>query len=320
MAGCLYDPDDCEAERTIIISELQGAENDPDQLLDQEVTAAAFTSHPYRHPTIGWLADLQSMTRDDLYQYYRRYYVPNNATLVVVGDVDADDVLRRIARYFGSITAGEVPGRLESVEPQQTGERRVVVQRPGASAYLKVAYRAPAATDAAFFPALVLDAILTGAKGVNLWSSFRVPPPQRQARLYRALVDAGFASSVFGAMLPTEQPFLYTLSVSACDGTPLSAVEEALTDEVDRVRRAGVTPKELARAKAQLGACLVFDRDSITNIAHQLGYFATIDAADELAQIDKRLGAVDVPAVNAAAEVLLEPKSRTVGWFDPQPL
>src|SRR5438876_5340615 len=96
MASCLYHPDDCESERTVIISELQGGENDPDQLLDQEVTATAFKAHTYRHPTIGWLSDLQTMTRDDLYGYYRRHYLPNNATLVVVGDVEADDALRRI--------------------------------------------------------------------------------------------------------------------------------------------------------------------------------------------------------------------------------
>ena len=80
MASCLYHPDDCESERTVIISELQGGENDPDQLLDQELTATAFKAHSYRHPTIGWISDLESMSRDDLYGYYRRYYVPNNAT------------------------------------------------------------------------------------------------------------------------------------------------------------------------------------------------------------------------------------------------
>jgi len=88
MANCLYDPADVDSERTVIISELQGGENDPEQLLDQELTAAAFHAHPYRHPTIGWIGDLQAMTRDDLYRYYRRYYVPDNATLVIVGEQD----------------------------------------------------------------------------------------------------------------------------------------------------------------------------------------------------------------------------------------
>ena len=108
MANCLYHPDDCESERTVIISELQGGENDPDQLLDQELTATAFKAHPYRHPTIGWLSDLETMSRDDLYGYYRRYYVPNNATLVVVGDVDTDEALRRVEHHFGGIPAGEL--------------------------------------------------------------------------------------------------------------------------------------------------------------------------------------------------------------------
>ena len=103
MARSLYHPDDVESERTVIISELQGGENDPDQLLDQELTATAFKAHTYRHPTIGWLSDLQTMTRDDLYGYYRRYYVPNNAALVIVGDVDTDEALKRVEHHFGGI-------------------------------------------------------------------------------------------------------------------------------------------------------------------------------------------------------------------------
>ncbi len=105
MTNGLYDPSDIESERTVIISELQGGENDPEQLLDTEVTATAFRSHPYRHPTIGWLEDLQSMSREDLYRHYREHYIPNNATLVVVGDVEVDDVLRRVERRFGGIPA-----------------------------------------------------------------------------------------------------------------------------------------------------------------------------------------------------------------------
>ena len=101
MSNSLFDPDECESERTVVISELQGGDNDPEQVLDTELTATAFSAHTYRHPTIGWLHDLQSMTRDDLYAHYRRYYVPINATLVVVGDVECDDVLRQVERHFG---------------------------------------------------------------------------------------------------------------------------------------------------------------------------------------------------------------------------
>jgi zinc protease len=317
MANCLYHPDDCESERTVIISELHGGENDPDQLLDQELTATAFKAHGYQHPTIGWLSDLETMTRDDLYGYYRRYYVPSNATLVIVGDVDTADALRRAGAHFGGIAPGAPIERRVTVEPEQTGERRLTIQKEGTTAYLKVGYHVAAATHWHFAPMLLLDAVLTGAKGVNLWSSFRVPPPQRSARLYRALVERGLASSVHGSLVPTEHPFLYTLSVTATAGTPLAPVEEALLDELDRVRRDGVTQAELAKAKAQLRARMTFDGDSVTNIAHQLGYFATIASVDLFTALPGRLAGVTVEAVAAAARDVLSQANRTIGWFDP---
>ena len=317
MASCLYDPDDCESERTVIISELQGGENDPDQLLDQEVTATAFKAHPYRHPTIGWLPDLQSMTRDDLYTYYRRYYVPNNATLVVVGDVDADDALRRTVERFGRIPSGPEPARLRTTEPDQTGERRVTIRKEGTAAYLKAVYHAPAIGDPGFFPLLVLDAALTGAKGLNLWSSFRVPPPQRRARLYQSLVERGLASQIGGAVLPTAQPFLYGISATATLGTPLASVESALLESLDQVRRDAITEAELTKAKAQLRARLVFDNDSISNIAHQLGYFETIADVDLVVQMPSRIAAVSLDSVAEAARVVLNSTNRTIGWFEP---
>jgi zinc protease len=320
MANCLYHPDDCESERTVIISELQGGENDPDVLLDQEVTATALKAHSYRHPTIGWLADLQSMSREDLYGHYRGFYIPNNATLVIVGDVETDDVLRRVERHFGGIAAGPAPERLRTVEPESTGERRVTIRREGTTAYLKVAYHAPAAADGRFFPALLLDAVLTGAKGVNLWSSFRGVPPQRRARLYRALVERGLASGVSGAMLPTAQPFLYVISATATEGVSLSAVESALLEEVDRVRAEGVTAAELERAKKQLQARFVFDNDSVTNIAHQLGYFETVATVDVFGELAARVDAVTLEAVAQIAQTMLRDANRTVGWYEPLPV
>ncbi|MGE3177144.1 MAG: M16 family metallopeptidase [Vicinamibacterales bacterium] len=320
MARCLYHPDDCESERTVIISELQGGENDPDQFLDQELVATAFKAHTYRHPTIGWLSDLESMTRDDLYGYYRRHYIPNNATLVIVGAVDTRDVLRLVERHFGPIAPGPVPERCGTVEPEQTGERRLAIRRPGTTAYLKFGFHAPAASDPAFFPALVLDAVLTGAKGMNLWSSFRTPPPQRRSRLYRALVDAGLASAISGGMLPTAEPFLYIVNATATAGTPLGAVEDVMARELDAVRRTGVTADELRTAATQLKARLVFDNDSVTNIAHQLGYYDTIASADLYLEAADRISAVSVDDVAQVASTMLGASNRTVGWFDPLPV
>jgi zinc protease len=320
MARCLYHPDDCESERTVIISELQGGENDPDQLLDQELTATAFKAHPYRHPTIGWLPDLRAMTRDDLYGHYRRFYVPNNATLVIVGDVETDAALKLAAHHFGAIPAATVPTRQRTVEPEQTGERRVTLRKEGTAAYLKLAYHAPAVGDPRFCPALVLDTVLAGAKGINLWSSFRVPPPQRGSRLYRALVDRGIASCTSGSLLPTEEPFLYMVSATATEGTGLASVENAALEVLDEVAGSGITPSELTKAKTQLNARLVFDSDSITNIAHQIGYFETIASPECFPAIGRAIQAVTLESVAEVARDLFRPSNRTVAWFDPLPM
>jgi zinc protease len=319
MANCLYHPDDCESERTVIISELQGGENDPDQLLDQELTATALKAHAYRHPTIGWLSDLQTMTRDDLYGYYRRYYVPNNATLVIVGDVDTREALSLANRHFGKIEPRTVERKPHTEEPEQLGERRVTISKPGTTAYLKIGYHSPALHDPDFFAVLALDAVLTGAKGLNLWSSFRTPAPQRSARLYRALVDKGLASSVNGAIVPTQHPFLYTLSLTANEGTTLAALEEATLREVEHVRTGGVTAQELEKVKNQLRARLVFENDSVTNIAHQLGFFATVADWNVFPTLLARIQEVTLDQVNAAAGKFLKASNRTVGWFDPLP-
>ena len=317
MANGLYDPAECESERTVVISELQGGENDPEQLLDIEVTATAFRAHPYRHPTIGWLDDLRAMTRDDLYGHYRRFYIPNNATLVVVGDVDADDVFGRAEKLFGSIPSGPEPARITAVEPAQLGERRVSIEREGTTGYIKFAFHAPAAMEADFFPLLLLDTILTGAKGVNLWSSFRVAPPQRKARLYTTLVERGLASMVSGAIMPTAEPFLYTLTFTAMEGAALDALEAAAHEEIERVRAAGIQLDELERAKRQLRARLVFENDSVTNLAHQLGYFETVANAAYFAEMPARIDAVTAEQVWDVAKRRLASTVRTVGRFSP---
>ncbi|HEX5474573.1 MAG TPA: pitrilysin family protein [Vicinamibacterales bacterium] len=317
MTNGLYEPEECESERTVIISELQGGDNDPDQLLDTEVTATAFRAHPYRHPTIGWVDDLRAMGRDDLYGHYRRHYVPASATLVIVGDVDADDVLRTVDRRFGRIPAGTSPVRRRAPEPPQVGERRVLIERDGTTAYLKFAWHAPAASGADFFPMLVLDAALTGAKGVNLWSSFRGMPPQRKARVYTALVERGLASMVSGALIPTAEPFLYSLSLTATEGVSLASLEAAAVAAIEEVRARGLTEAEVARAKRQLRARLVFETDSVTNIAHQLGYFATVAGDGYFERITAGVEAVTPEQVADVARRRLARDQRTTGWFQP---
>jgi zinc protease len=319
MDACLYEPADCESERTVIISELQGGENDPEQLLDTEVNAAAFKVHPYHHPTIGWLSDLQTMTREDLYGHYRKYYLPSNATVVVVGDVDATDVLKRVEKHFGAIPSGGPPARIKQREPEQQAERRVMLRKPATTAYFKAAFHAPAFEDAAFFPMLVADAVLNGAAGLNIWSMGGVARPQRSARLYRALVDKRLASSVSGGLMPTDDPYLYSISASVADGQTLAAVEQVVLAELDRLCSGGITDAELTKVRAQLRARFVYDADSVTDIAHQLGYFETISSWKSYETLRARLDEVTTDAVHQAAARYLVPSNRTIGWFEPTP-
>jgi zinc protease len=236
----------------------------------------------------------------------------------VVGDVETDEVLRRAETHFGALDAGRAPGQVRPAEPQQIGERRVLLEREGTTAYLKFAWHAPAARDDDFFPMLVLDAALTGAKGLNIWSSFRGAPPQRRARLYTSLVEKGLASAVGGSLLPTREPFLYTISLTAMEGVPLPALEEAATREIERARREGLSEDEVIRAKRQLRARLVFETDSVTNVAHQIGYFETIAGPGYMDKLAARLQAVTAAQVSDVAARRLAADRRTVGWFRPQ--
>jgi len=320
MDGCLYDPADFESERSVIISELQGGENDPEQLLDIEVNSTAFKVHPYHHPTIGWLTDLKTMTREDLYGHYRKYYVPSNATLVIVGDVDTDATLKSVEKHFGGIAGGAAPQRVKQVEPEQQAERRLVLRKPGTTAYFKAAFHAPAFTDQSFFPLLVADAVLNGATGLNIWSGGGVARPQRSARLYRALVDKSLASSVTGQLMPTQHPYLYGIYASVAEGQTLAAVEEVVLREIEHLCAHGITPEELKKVHAQLRARFVYDGDSVTDIAHQIGYFETIAEWPAYHMLRTRLDAVTIEQVQAAAAKYLAASNRTIGWFEPQPI
>lgn len=317
MAACTYDPAECESERTVIISELQGSENDPDQVLETEVTAAAMKVHPYRHPTIGWRGDLETMTRDDLVGHYSRYYAPDNASVVIAGDIDEDDAIARVARAFGAIRPSGVKAPARTAEPEQTGERRVSVERPGSVGYIKIAHHAPAFTDADFAPMLVLDAILGGARGLNLWCSYRALAAQRSSRLYRALVDKGLASAVQGALMPTRDAFLHYISITAAEGVRPEEIEAAAVDAIDAVIAGGASEAEVRRAQRQLHARMVFEGDSVTNIAHQTGYFQTLGALHAYDDLPRRVAAVTPDDVQRVARARLGRAGRTVGFLRP---
>ena len=211
-----------------------------------------------------------------------------------------------------------MPSRTRQSEPEQQAERRVVLRKPGTTAYWKAAFHAPAFSDPLFFPLLVADAVLNGAAGLNIWSGGGVSRPQRSARLYRALVDKGLASGVSGSLMPTQHPYLYNIHAAVAEGHALSDVEDVLLAEIDRLRTGGITPEELKKVHAQLRARFVYDGDSVTDIAHQIGYFETIAEWPAYHMLGNRLKEVTIEQVQAAVTKYLAPSNRTIGWFEPE--
>ena len=318
MTECLYEPEEFDSERTVVLAEMHGNSNSPEYLLDIDVTAASLRMHPYRWPTIGWQSDLEAMTRDDLFGHYRRYYHPGNATLVVAGDVDAATAVEAVRRRFGDIEAAETPPYQRVREPAQERERRVVLELPGTAAYLQVVYAAPAFSDPDFVPLLVADALLSGGKGVNLWSGGFGRGARVTSPLYGALVDSELVSSISSAVLPTEEPYLYGFSATLREGVEPRRAEQALVESVEGLATSDLDDRALRKAKNQVLSALAFESERVTDVGHQLGYFATIATIEALDAVPAAVEATTFEDVARAAARFLRPEARTVGWFVPR--
>lgn len=316
MANATFDLREVEAERNVIISERQGAENSPGFLLTEEMMGIALRVHPYGSPTVGHMCDLETITRDQLYAHYRTYYVPNNALAVAVGDFDPDEMLQMIERHFGGIPAGDAVPTVTAIEPPQYGERRVVVEREGQIAYLKMVFRAPTVRDPDFLALAVLNAILTGASAMTFMGSGLT---NKTSRLYRALVsDKGLAVETSGSLIPTVDPFIYNIAAIVHPAHTPAEVEEALDEELDRMMNDSVTQEEVNKAIKQAKAQFAYSSESVTGQAMWLGFseiFADTTWAEEYLD---NLSAVTIEDVRRVAQAYLKRSRRTVGWYVPK--
>lgn len=316
MVNAAFDPEEVEAERTVILSERSGAENSPAWLLYEEMLSVAFRLHPYRHPVIGERADLETMTREDLYSHYRRYYVPNNAIAVLVGDVDARRALKTIERLFGALPAGEPPPQVRRPEPPQYGERRVIVNREGQTAFVGVAYRAYPITHPDYFALTVLDSIVAGASSPNFMGT--ASTSNKTSRLYRALVETELAAGVDGGMVATLDPYLYTVTATVREGRTPQEVEAALNAEFERLARGEISEEEFEKARKQAKALFAYDSESVSSQGFWLGFAETL-VGDYLwfdAYLE-HLMAVTLEDVKRVAADVFHPHRRTVGWYLP---
>jgi len=317
MVNALFDPDEVSLERTVIISERQGAENQPTFLLGEEVVGTAFRVHPYHHETIGDMCDLETISHADLRRHYQTHYGPSNSVAVAVGDFDAAQMLARIDELFGPIPARSDPPPVNRSEPPQRGERRVNLEGPGQTAYLQTVYHAPAAGDADFFPMMILTTVLTGVAGMNLFAS---PPPNRSSRLYKALVERGLAAGISGSLSPTLDPYLYSITATVRAGRTLDEVEETLETEMQRVLEEPISEEELHTAIKQAQAQFAYSSESVTNQGFWLGYSSVVADTAWFDSFLDHLSAVTVEEVSRVASAHLSRRNRTVGRYIPHGL
>lgn len=314
MVNSQFDPSEVASERTVITSEREGNENEPLFLLGEAIQQTAFRVHPYHHEVIGDMADLLTMTRDDLYNHYRTFYVPNNAVMAVAGDFDSRAMLARIRELFEGIPAGPPPARLSREEPLQNGEVKLSVEGPGETAYVQVCYRFPSASHPDFFPLSVLDSLLAGPSNLNMFSG---GISNKTSRLYRALVDTEVVVSVHGGAQATIDPFLYTITMTVHPKRTPEQALIALDREISRVREEKVSKEEITRAIKQARALFAYGTENITNQGFWMGYAEMFARYEWFETFLDKLSAVTVKDVQRVANEYFRSQRRIAGMYIP---
>jgi zinc protease len=313
MKNLVLSNDDFAREIEVIKEERRLRTDDkPHALVHEQMMAAAFQAHPYHHPIIGWMTDLEAMTAEDARTWYKRWYAPNNACLVVVGDVDHNAVFKLAQRHYGVLKAARLPERRISNEPAQRGTRATVVRAPAELPYLALAWHAPTltqpATDRDTYALQVLSAILDGYDGARL--NRRLVREQRIA----VSVGAGYDGINRG-------PSLFYLDGVPAPGQSVDALETALKTELQRIRDEGVSEAELNRVKTQAVSARIYSRDSLMGQAMEIGQ---LEATGLSWRDDEKmlagLRAVTAEEVRAVARRYFDDTTLTRVHLDPLPV
>ena len=313
MHNLVISPEEFAKEIKVVMEERRWRTDDkPQALVYEQMHAAAFESHPYHHPVIGWMNDLENMTAGDAQEWYTRWYTPNNATLVVVGDVEPQAVLKLAQESYGKIATRPLPPRKLPVEAEQRGIKRLTVKAPAQLPYLLMGYHAPALQnpdqDWEPYALDVLAGVLDG---------------HASARLNKALVQEQQVASSVGAGydLIARGPSMFQLDGTPVEGKTVADLEAALRVQIEKIKQDGVTEEELQRVKAQVVAGRVFQRDSMFYQAMLIGQLETTGLSYQaLDTVLEKLKAVTAPQVREVARKYLVDDHLTVATLDPQPL
>ncbi|MCG5515614.1 MULTISPECIES: pitrilysin family protein [unclassified Ectothiorhodospira] len=287
-------------------------EDNPNALTREHFNATAWLNSPYGMPVIGWMVDIDEYTVADMRDWYERWYAPNNALLVVVGDVDPDHVHEMAKAHFGDIPAQALPEVKSRTEARQLGERRITVKAPARVPQLLMGYKVPVllTAEASWEPyaLLVASGVLDGGESARI--------PRELERERELVASAGVSYTPFSRL-----DNLFMVSATPSSDADRDEVEQALIEALERLKDEPVSASELERVKAQVVARDVYRRDSIQGQAMQLGMLESVGLSwEEGERFAERVRAVTAEQVQEVARRYFDPHQRTVAWLDPQPI
>ena len=304
MRGAIIVEEDRQSEMTVVRNEFERGENSPQRVLDQHIWSMAFQAHPYHHSTIGWKSDIENMPIEKLKEFYDIYYWPNNATVSIVGDVDTKEGLALVKKYFGKIRKSKhkIP-TVYTTEPEQEGQRRVMLNRVGQQGVVGVAYKSPPVTDEDMAPMIVLGQILGSGKN---------------SRFYKQITDKGLVTSISASPSKFKYEGLFEIYASLTPGTKHEKVEELIIKELEKVKNNGVKEKELQKAKTKLTTSRLFSQDGSYAIASGLNEAIAGGDWTLYTGYGEKIEKVSLEDIKRVANKYLLKQKSTVGYFIPE--
>jgi zinc protease len=314
MHNSIFSAEEIEAERTVIISEREGNENEPLFRLSEAMQAASFSNHPYHNEVIGSLDDLQRISRDNLVEHYHSHYSPANALIALAGDFETKKMEAVLRNLYADIPSVRTPGQEIPLDAPLKEEKNIVIEGPGETTYLEVAYRAPRAAERDFFILSVLDSILTGPTSLNMFGS---GISNKTSRLYQALVEKDLAVSISGGLTATIDPYLFEISATVNPDRKAADVLKAIDLEIEKVMSQEISNEEIQRAVRQARALFAYGSENITNQAFWMGYSHMFADYSWFETYLQKLESVTANELQKTAQVYLQPSRRVVGIYQP---
>ena len=307
---------DLDSERGAVLTEMHSYENDPATVLHDNVLYLSYLAHPYRNNTIGWESDIANITHADLVDFYRRHYQPANAVLAIAGDVRTNDVMQQVRQHFAGIAGHAVIQAPYTVEPVQNGERCIRLVGEVERKFFKIAYHAPGVHNPDYPAFLVTQDLLAAGSGVSFLQNDWGTPARPDSVL------AGISDDLTSWFPPSEQDYIFTISGTLPADGDERGTEQAIETGIDRLRRqfADAGPEAAAaleQAQQRVRRQLIFDLETTEDAAHQLAFFAGLDALGVVVNLQDLVRKVSVADVERVLNRYLRSEQRTIGWYVP---